>query len=165
MPSQWGSSIFIQGGLEIPCALKFVVVNRKEATKTKSLLESALNIQDTINFTVSQADKEETSCSTGNNVTNGEARVEKAAEDYSMDMTIDLTASTNSPPSKKQKLFDAENIIMGVELTDAEINYGQRLLKEKYPKINGLHTTLYQGIVQEVENSIQVIHCPSRFTG
>ena len=52
---------------------------------------------------------------------------------------------------------------MGVELTDAEINYGQRLLKERYPKINGLRTTLYQGKMQEVENSIQVIHCPSRF--
>jgi len=96
-------------------------------------------------------------------MTNGEARVEKAAEDHSMDMTIDLTVSTNSPPSKKQKLFDAENIIMGVELTNAEINYGQCLLKEKYPKINWIHATLYQGKMQEIKNSIQVVHCPSGF--
>jgi len=98
-------------------------------------------------------------------VTNGEARVKKAAEDYSMDMTIDLTASTNSSPSKKQKLFDAENIIMGVELTDAEINYGQRLLKEKYPKINGLCTTLYQGKCKKLKTVFKLFIVLQGFTG
>jgi len=51
MPSQQTrrySSNLVQGGLEIPCVLKFVAVNRKEATKTKSLLESAVNTKDTI---------------------------------------------------------------------------------------------------------------------
>ena len=86
-------------------------------------------------------DLSQASCSTLAVSNGGESHRTK---DNSMDMMIDLTESTNSPPSKKQKLFDAENIIMGVELTDAEINYGQRLLKEKHPKVNGPRTTLYQ---------------------
>ena len=195
------SSDLVQGGLEIPCILKFVAANQKEVTKTIRLLESALNIEKV--FTASPADSGDSpqaSCSTMNNnrdVTSGAAnheRVEKdednsmdkadgrdlsqascstlavsnggeshRTKDNSMDMMIDLTESTNSPPSKKQKLFDAENIIMGVELTDAEINYGQRLLKEKHPKVNGLRTTLYQCRMQDGENSVQVVHCPSRF--
>ena len=52
---------------------------------------------------------------------------------------------------------------MGEELTGAKINYAQRLLKAKHPKVNGLLTTLYQGKMQEIENSVQVVYCPSRF--
>ena len=59
----------------------------------------------------------------------------------------------------------SESILMleGEELTDAEINYTQRLLKAKHPKVNGLRSTLYQGKVQEIENSVQVIYYLSRF--
>ena len=52
---------------------------------------------------------------------------------------------------------------MREELTNVEVNYAQRLLKAKHPKVNGLHTTLYQGKMQEIETSVQVVYCSSRF--
>ena len=65
-------------------------------------------------------------------------------DDCISDLSVDITEScrVDEPLAKKQKIFDAEKIIMGEELSDIEINYAQRLLKEKHPKINGLHTTL-----------------------
>ena len=46
--------------------------------------------------------------------------------------------------AKKQKIFDAEKIIMGEELSDVETNYAQNLLKEKHPNVSGLCTILYK---------------------
>ena len=43
-----------------------------------------------------------------------------------------------------KKLFDFENMIMGAELCDMEINFAQQLLKSQFPKINGMACTLYQ---------------------
>ena len=51
---------------------------------------------------------------------------------------------------------------MGEELSDIEINYTQRLLKEKHPKINGLRTTLYNGKITEIDDSVQIVHCSTR---
>ena len=43
------------------------------------------------------------------------------------DPCTDITASVdNEPPTKKHKIFDAEKIIIGEELSDIEINYAQR---------------------------------------
>ena len=161
-----------QGRLEIPCVLKFVASNRKEATKAKCLLESALSIEEeSIIVTVSPAniDIPQILSSTADNINNettliNDKRVEKAKDDV-IEETVDLTKSCNidSPPAKKQKCFDVEKVIMGEELTDFEINYAQRLLKVKHPRVNGLRTTLYQGKMQEAKNSVQVIYCPSRF--
>jgi len=78
--------------------------------------------------------------------------------------SIDLTegCSVEEPPAKKQKTFDAEKIIIGEELSDAEINYAQRLLKEKHPKVNGLRTTLYKGKLLEIQDNVQIAHCTAR---
>ena len=58
---------------------------------------------------------------------------------------LDITASVDDePPTKKRKIFDAEKIIIGEELSDVEINYAQRLLKDKHPNVGGLRTTLYK---------------------
>jgi len=46
------------------------------------------------------------------------------------------SCSVEEPPAKRQRIFDDEKIIMGEELSDAEIIYAQRLLKEKHPKVN-----------------------------
>ena len=54
-----------------------------------------------------------------------------------------------------------EKIIMGDELFDGEINYAQRLLKTKHPKVGGLRLTLYNGKFQDIENNVQIVHCPS----
>ena len=49
-------------------------------------------------------------------------------DDHLSDPYVDITESynvDNEPPVKKQKIFDAEKIIMGEELLDVEINYAQ----------------------------------------
>ena len=62
----------------------------------------------------------------------------------------------NETPAKKQKIFDAEKIIMREELSDVEISYAQWLLKEKHPNVRGLRTTLYNGKIQEIEFKLYV---------
>ena len=86
-------------------------------------------------------------------------------DDHLSDPSVDITESCSvddEPPAKKQKIFDAEKIIMGEELSDVEINYAQRLLKEKHPNVSGLRTTLYKGKIPEIEDSVQIVHCSTR---
>ena len=55
------------------------------------------------------------------------------------ELEVDLTSTLeNESPMKKAKLFDAEEIIMGQELTDNEINLAQQLLKVQFPTLKGL---------------------------
>ena len=54
---------------------------------------------------------------------------------------------------------------MGVELTDKYINLAQRILKEQFPELNGLNSTLFQLKQQKlteamVKNWLQIIFCP-----
>lgn len=56
---------------------------------------------------------------------------------------------------------------MGVELTDKYINLAQRILKEQFPELNGLNSTLLQLKQQRlteamVKNRLQIIFCPER---
>ena len=72
-----------------------------------------------------------------------------------------------SPPRKKQKEFDEEQIVMGAELTDLEINFAQQLLKQQFKDINGFCSTLLQEkatnlTTSSMANRIQIIHCESR---
>ena len=53
---------------------------------------------------------------------------------------------------------------MGVELSDLHINLAQRVLKQQFPELNGLQSTLFQEKEQvltesNVKNKIQIIHC------
>lgn len=57
--------------------------------------------------------------------------------------SVDLTGMMDnciaiSPRKKRAKLFDAEEIIMGGELSDNEIHLAQQLLKKQFPTLNGL---------------------------
>ena len=78
---------------------------------------------------------------------------------------INLTERDAEPPvSKSAKIIDVEGIIMGQQLTDVEINIAQQLLKEQFPKVNGLTNTLYQEKRVErgetlVPNKLQIIPC------
>ena len=72
----------------------------------------------------------------------------------------------DEPPKKKAKIINFEDVIMGEQLTDAEINFAQSL-KKQFPKLNGLASTLFQEnktILSEasVQNKLQIIHCKSR---
>ena len=73
----------------------------------------------------------------------------------------------SSPPEKRQRLFDAEHIIMGNRLTDLEINLAQQLLKSQFDNLNGLQSTLLQEKVitvtkSELQNKLQLIFCKER---
>ena len=74
------------------------------------------------------------------------------------------------PPAKKQKYIckEFEDIIMGVELSDLQINKAQNLLKAQFPQLNGLESILLQNnstgllAVDEVKNKLQIVHCKAR---
>ena len=80
---------------------------------------------------------------------------------------IEPESDTEPPVAKKTKVIDVERIIMGQQLSDVEINFAQQLLKEQFPKINGLICTLYQEkkiALSEisVQNKLQIIYCRTR---
>ena len=151
-----------QGGLEIPCVLKFTAKIQSEAAKTESLLVSALNITSTGISEETQTVPLNKLCSDVKDHVAVLAVVNDAISKSESRPTVNLTSSTDSPPAKKQKTFDTEKIIMGDELSDGEINNAQRLLKTKHPKVGGLRLTLYNGKFQDIENNVQIVHCPTR---
>ena len=56
---------------------------------------------------------------------------------------------------------------MGAELSNLHINLAQRVIKEQFPHINGLESTLLQGKQHTltecmVKNKLQIIHCLQR---
>ena len=58
------------------------------------------------------------------------------------DASHDLVTA-DDPICKKTKL-DFERVIMGEKLSDLDINAAQRILKQQFPNVNGLDSTLYQ---------------------
>ena len=64
-------------------------------------------------------------------------------------------------------MFCEEEIIMGQELSDLEMNLAQELLKVQYLKLNGFQSTLFQEkrkLSQDIflTNTIQIVHCQAR---
>ena len=172
------SSDLPQGGIEISSILKFTASNLNEAGKVRRQLESTLQTctsectgtttpsSEVVVPMVSNQSEDQSSSSTP---VDSDVPIDSPApmlkiEDRLSDLSVDITesCSVDEPPAKKQKIFDAEKIIMGEEFSDIEINYAQRLLKEKHPKINGLCTTLYIGKIPEIEDSVQIVHCSTR---
>ena len=79
----------------------------------------------------------------------------------------DAEVGAELPVAKKAKIIHVEGIIMGQQLSDVEINFAYQLLKEQFPKINGLISTLYQekkAALSEtsVQNKLQIVHCRTR---
>ena len=143
------SSDLPQVGLKIP---KFVASNSNKADKTRQQLEStfihASNFTNANTATFSnevvavmvdrQLQSEAQSSSTP---INGDISIDSPC--------LDITASVD----------DAEKIIIREEFSDIEINYAQRLLKDKHPNVGSLRTTLYKGIISD---SVQIVHCSAR---
>lgn len=143
---------------------KVYAKTQSEAAKTERLLISALNITTTGISEDVQTVSSSKSCSDVVKDHVAMPEVCDAVPKSEATQTVDLTecCSTDSLPAKKQKTFDIEKIIMGDELSDGEINYAQWLLKMKHPKVGGLRLTLYNEKFQEIENNIQIVHCPTR---
>ena len=137
--------------MEIPCTLTFKITDKHESEKAHKLINSTLktvegnlgndNIVTLAVFEVKEEQKESspslcydssTICSSQN------------AEmiDLSKCATDDLV--TPDDPSCKKIKLDSERIIMGEKLSDLDINAAQRVLKQQFPNIYGLESTLYQ---------------------
>ena len=153
------SSDLPQGGLEVPCVLTFVAAEEKEKAKTKCIFESVLGMKP----------KENAECTT--HTPTPDISDALAMESDDSDPFIDLTElaqdTDQSPPSKKQKIFSEEQIIMGQELSDIEINLAQELLKTQHPGLNGLRSTLFQERREATAennpvNNVQIVHCHER---
>ena len=120
-----------QGGLEVPCILTFVTKEEKEWTKTKSLIQSALNIE-----MLDESDQQEAETNAivaadrtqGSALPTAMAFINVVEKDSAV---INFTESSQEedqfPPSKRHKKFCEEAIIMGQELSDVDINFAQHL--------------------------------------
>ena len=127
-----------QGGLEVPCTLKFQG-STKDIDKVKKLLEAAPS---TTSVVTSQAPPTKTR-KLGSAGTEGEP--------HRWVQHGDILLSTE----------DKAGIISGQQLNDKHINFAQKLLKAQFPCLNGLRSTLLQSHKQslpESEQVVQIVH-------
>ena len=159
------SSDLPQGGLEIPAKVTLTATTKEEATKAKKLIESTLCIDVTRDVTASEERVEAASEAQGasNLPTIVICKSGQSSEEV-VNLVDQDEPHVDEPPKKKAKIINFEGVVMGEQLTDAEINFAQSLLKKQFPKLNGLASTLYQTILSEasVQNKLQIIHCNSR---
>ena len=162
-----------QGGLEIPCRLVFTAKTSVEADKAKkhlqsSLVDCAVQEQETASITtkpnVALSSKQAAEASI---VTKAEQQLSVAVSQVDLTTESAAVPTECSPSKKRQRLFDAEHIIMGNMLTDLEINLAQQLLKSQFDNLNGLQSTLLQEKAitvtkSELQNKLQVIFCKER---
>ena len=182
----------IQGGLEVPCKLRFVIPSKEFCKKTEILVCATLSTTTTFSLDKSTSMVEEESKAV-------EIKMDESCKSHSgsesrplsppvlcSDVLCDEESQTNttltqsvvdnsimveevvcSPPKKRQKKFNEEAIIMGEKLTDIEIDLAQRILKSQFPNINGLRSTLLQckpctAADQINENKLQIVFCKDR---
>ena len=145
-----------------------------EMKKTKRLIEGSLSLGITIAYTplVSSAVSPETPPA---GKTSHTCEMSTSGDPDNPDIHIvtddnnDIDGDDGKPSVKRLRLSDLEieNIVMGVELSDVHINLAQRILKQQFPELNGLESTLFQEKDQvltedNVKNNIHIIHCEKR---
>ena len=132
----------------LPCILLFTTTCAEMNQITRKWLESTLSVkvrEGTINDektdtgnaaadTHSRISSSDCSHQSGTAATTAKlagVQIKEEQANYKLpELEVDLTSTLeNESPMKKAKLFDAEEIIMGQELTDNEINQAQQLLK------------------------------------
>ena len=126
-----------QGGLEIPCILKFEG-EKKDVAKLDKLIQYAVDknvkkIPDTVN--------EAMDCG------------EPPSKKINLGSDAIVKCIENTP--------ETETISCGRKLSDLHIDYAQQLIKKQFPSLNGLQSTLYQSKKQvggTMKNRLQVIH-------
>ena len=161
----------IQGGLEVPCKLRFMISSQEFCKKIEISVCAALSTTTTFSSDKSTSmveEEESTERSTAVEIkmdetckSHSEAESQPLFEpvpcldveesqtsatltQYVVDNNIVVEEVVCSPPKKRQKKFNEEAIIMGERLTDIEIDFAQRILKSQFPNINGLRSTLLQ---------------------
>ena len=169
------SADLAQGGMEIPCTLTFKITDKHESEKTHKLINSTMNMvegkslgNNTGTQVVEVKEEQKESPRKCSNLCYESSTIRNSQKVETVDLSDvshDLV-TTDDPPCKKTKL-DFERIIMGEKLLDLDINAAQRILKQQFPNIHGLESTLYQTKERklnedQVKNKIQIIHCLHR---
>ena len=153
-----------QGGLEIPCLLKFQG-NAKDVQKVEKLAKLALSSK--------TSNKPEPPPLL-------EPPTKKVRVDKKHDMPDDANKENHSPPnfsdtkeavkltlSPSLREEEYRRIAAGEMLSDLSMYLAQRILKNQFPTLNGLQTTLLQQKTNSAtstelnRNSLQIIHCRS----
>ena len=127
-----------------------------------------------LNYLVPKLDSSANSCSV-TSVENNAKNLEECSTTVLKDCTnshaslMSDNVDDHEPLAKRQRLSDPEieELIMGAELSDRHINLAQKILKEQFPSLNGLNSTLLQLKQQKltenmVKNKLQIIHCSER---
>ena len=120
-----------QGGLEIPCLLIFQG-SMKDAMKAEKVVRSALSASDI-----------------AKPATRGESESQKPKRRK-------LTALELCP-----NVDGLDGILKGARLSDQHIHQAQCLIKQQFPQLSGLRSTLYQSKCEQeagLNNQLQVIH-------
>lgn len=137
-----------QGGLEIPCVLRFEG-DTKVTAKAKKLVESALSTTTTVDLLASKKRK----------VTDASTILPNTAEDSSSQVTKEWIRFGKG---LVLTLADKEHILAGEKLNDRHIDLAQNMLKQQFSEIGGLQSTLLQAKSQKqrTENKkvIQIVH-------
>ena len=187
------SSDLPQGGLELPCKFVFSTHDAEESSRLRKLITDSLSKlcygENPVDGSVEE-EFVETVTSKSISTEKEESKVNNQLDESAFDTSevptfmaiqktiINESMSTSqptviadevvcSPARKKHKQFDEEQIVMGAQLTDLEINFAQQLLKQQFKHINGLCSTLLQEkatnfTTNSMANRIQIIHCESR---
>ena len=168
-----------QGGMEIPCTLTFKTTDKHENEKAHKLINSTMKMVEEKSLgnnegtpvlevqapEVKEEQNESESpwefpsfCNESSAICNSQNIEKIDLTDVSHDLV-----TADDPTCKKTKL-DFERVIMGEKLSDLDINAAQRILKQQFPNVNGLESTLYQIkerklTENQVKNKIQIIHC------
>ena len=153
-----------QGGLEIPCLLRFQG-NAKDVQKVKKLATLALSLK--------TSSHPESSPS-----------LEPPTKKVRVDKKHDMPDDSNKENSSRQNLSDTKGavkltlspslkeeeyrrIAAGEMLSDLSMYLAQRILKNQFPTLNGLQSTLLQQKTNPAtsselsRNCLQIIHCRS----
>ena len=146
-----------QGGLEVPCRLQFEG-SVKESDKLQRLLDSFCGkdaqLQDDID-TKDSAVEASDQISSNVSTTSQELQAAKG--------NVDLTVSPEKKRLKVDSLHDCDmekNILDGNKLTGIPINKALGIIKQQFPNIQGLQSTLlqYKGRKSVTKDQVQVIH-------
>ena len=158
-----------QGGLEVPCKLRFEIKSLQVCNKTEGLIRASLAVT---NAEYPDPCTKRVEKPTEHNIEIASCNIEAntmipVASNPSELNAIDVDQICCSPVKKRGKHFDAERILMGEEMTDLEINFAQQLLKEQFKHISGLDSTLLQEkkvthTKTLAKNKLQIVFCKER---
>ncbi len=140
------SDDLVQGGLEVPCTLRFQG-DAKVTTKAKKLVESALATTSSVDRP-SKKRKVTSNCADEPDPKDSSGESEATKEWLQFNKGWVLTSS------------DKENILNEKKLDDRHITIAQNILKEQFPEMGGLRSPLFQTRKPptESDDKIQIIH-------